>query len=100
MIILQIKNKEKLKAWGKGNNKLVVCTLCGNWNFSKDEIEELGNELNAERKKWTITANIVKEINGIRIPVEMEATWDLDSGDWNWLKLVISEIEYNTPKEY
>jgi hypothetical protein len=60
----------------------------------------MGNELNAERKKWTITANKVKEMNGIRIPVEMEATWELDSGDWNWLKLEISEIEYNIAQEY
>jgi len=57
MIILQIKDTEELKAMGKGNNKLVVCTLCGNWNFSKDEIEELGNELNAEVVKIPTMCN-------------------------------------------
>lgn len=39
-------------------------------------------------------------MNGIRIPSELEATWKLDSGDWNWLKLEMSEIEYNLPEEY
>ena len=70
-------------------------------NFIKyTALRYMGNEINAERKEWVMTANKNKEINGIRIPVELEATWKLDSGDWNWLKLEISKIEYNTPEQF
>lgn len=50
MIILKIKNRDELKAKSKEgkNNKLAVCGLCPSWNFSKEEIDALGKELNAE----------------------------------------------------
>lgn len=49
----------------------------------------------AEPTEWTVSASKIEERNGIRIPVELKADWKLETGDWTWLKLKISDIEYN-----
>lgn len=49
-------------------------------------------------KLWTVTAIKTEEINGIKIPVECEASWDLKNGKWTWLKLKIKELKYNLEK--
>lgn len=55
----------------------------------------MGNEENSEQKEWTVTADKIEEVNGIRIPTRMKATWRLENGDWTWLKITIEEIKYN-----
>lgn len=45
--------------------------------------------------EWTVIATKIKEFNGIKIPVECEASWKLKQGKWTWLKLKISDIRYN-----
>ncbi len=45
--------------------------------------------------KWTVVANKIESRNGIRIPTECEAKWELDSAEWTWLWLKINHIEYN-----
>lgn len=46
-------------------------------------------------KEWIVTAKETSEINGIRIPVKLDATWKLETGDWTWLQIEIETIEYN-----
>ena len=48
-----------------------------------------------EPMEWIVIANKTEERNGIKIPTECEATWNLESGSWTWLKLKIKHIEYN-----
>jgi hypothetical protein len=48
-----------------------------------------------EPTKWTVTATKIEERNGIKIPVACEASWALEQGDWTWLKLKITDIQYN-----
>lgn len=48
--------------------------------------------------EWTVIANKTEEQNGIKIPTECEAIWNLDSKKWTWLKLKIKHIEYNVKK--
>jgi len=59
MITLKIKNIEKLKAKAKTgkNNKLIICSLCPAWNFTKDEISNLARELNAEEVRIPVICN-------------------------------------------
>ena len=45
--------------------------------------------------EWKVTASKTEERNGIKIPVESKAEWKLESGDWTWLKLKITDIKYN-----
>lgn len=49
----------------------------------------------AKRFPWVLTVNSYKEFEGVRIPNDMNATWELDSGDFTWLKLVIGNVKYN-----
>ena len=43
-----------------------------------------------ENKGWNI-------MNGMRIPYKSEITWKLKTGDCTWLKLEVTDIEYNKP---
>ncbi|NAS30640.1 hypothetical protein GTQ40_06630 [Flavobacteriaceae bacterium R38] len=45
--------------------------------------------------KWTVLATKSEIHNGIKIPVECEASWELEEGEWIWLKLKITDIQYN-----
>jgi hypothetical protein len=54
-----------------------------------------GNTPDAKRYEWIITVRKHAVMDGIKIPVEMDATWKLDEGDWTWLKMTIEEIRYN-----
>ncbi len=47
--------------------------------------------------EWTVTATKTGLRNGIKIPVELKVDWKLDNGNWAWLKLKITDIEYNIP---
>ena len=48
-----------------------------------------------EPTEWTVIATKTEERNGIKIPIECEASWNLESGKWTWLKLKITDIQYN-----
>jgi hypothetical protein len=48
-----------------------------------------------EPKEWTVMATKSEVRNGIRIPVECEASWQLEDRSWNWLKLRLKDIRYN-----
>jgi hypothetical protein len=54
-----------------------------------------GNEADAKRQEWVIEATENREMDGVRIPTQMTATWKLDQGDWTWLKLEVTDIQYN-----
>lgn len=45
--------------------------------------------------EWTITVTRSAVHNGIKIPTESEASWQLDTGSWTWLKLTVTHVEYN-----
>lgn len=49
----------------------------------------------AEPTEWTVTAIKTEERNGIRIPVECEVNWELENGQWTWLKFEVKDIQYN-----
>lgn len=46
-------------------------------------------------EKWIINCELHQEMNGIRIPVRSTVTWRLKSGDFTWLKLYITDINYS-----
>jgi hypothetical protein len=45
--------------------------------------------------KWIVSTLKTEERNGIKLPVELKAEWELENGKWTWLLLKIKEIEYN-----
>lgn len=74
----------------------------GTFHFDKDgrflkfeTMRYAESDENSERKLWTVTATKTGVRNGISIPVEANLKWKLEEGDWTWLKLKITHIEYN-----
>ncbi len=54
-----------------------------------------GNEPTAKRYDWTMDITEYKTFEGIKVPTKMRSTWKLEEGDWNWLKLEVTEVKYN-----
>lgn len=50
----------------------------------------------AEPMEWTVSSNKTEVRDGVRIPVELEATWKLEEQHWTWLKLKIGDVNYKT----
>ncbi len=49
---------------------------------------------------WSTPIKGYKEINGIMIPAKGKAVWNLSSGDFSYITLEITDIEYNNPLIY
>lgn len=60
----------------------------------------MGGGKNAGLEKWQVVAKEHAFMDGFRIPVRLEATWKLKSGDFTWYKLEITGVEYNKPYLY
>ncbi|MDG1278164.1 MAG: hypothetical protein P8O16_12855 [Algoriphagus sp.] len=56
-----------------------------------------GDDPNAARKEWIMTVEEYAFFEGIKVPSKMKATWNLEQGEWNWLKLEVKNLEYNQP---
>lgn len=64
-------------------------------NFKKFVAMRYQDSNAAEPTEWTVIATQIEERNGIKIPVECEASWKLASGEWTWLRLKVEDIQYN-----
>src|SRR5690606_6370284 len=53
------------------------------------------NTVGSARLEWIISAQKYSDINGIKIPVVLNATWMLDSGPWTWCNIDGTEMKYN-----
>lgn len=49
---------------------------------------------------WSTPIREYREINGIRVPTRGEGVWKLSSGDFSYIRLEITEIEYDSPSGY
>jgi len=67
-------------------------------NFKKFVAMRYQDSNALEPREWTVIATKTEKRNGIKIPVECEANWNLESGKWTWLKLKITDIRYNVKK--
>lgn len=66
-----------------------------NGNFIKFVAMRYQDSKASEATRWTVVATKTEERNGIKIPVECEASWALKEGEWTWLKLEITDIQYH-----
>ena len=48
------------------------------------------------KEKWTTPFRNYKEMNGFKVPTEGEAIWNLSSGDFTYIKLRITDIDYDS----
>ena len=63
-----------------------------------DRYKESGK--NAALERWEVVITKYGVINGVKIPVNLEVTWKLKTGDFTWYKLDITEIDYNRAEMY
>lgn len=49
---------------------------------------------------WSTPIEKYREVHGIRIPTKGEGVWKLSSGDFNYIRIEIIDIEYNNPSIY
>jgi hypothetical protein len=78
------------------------CTGSGTFYFNENgdfvkfvALRFMGNKADAKRYPWVLTVDDYAVFDGIQVPSKMKATWKLDEGDWTWLDLEITSIEYN-----
>jgi hypothetical protein len=86
------------KATFRLNNKEVsgLFTFTENGEFHSFEAERYyGGGEDAKKEKWLVEAVSYKEFEGIKVPDKSKVTWKLPEGDFNWLNLEITELEYN-----
>ncbi|MDX1409146.1 MAG: DUF6544 family protein, partial [Saprospiraceae bacterium] len=53
------------------------------------------NTPTAQRYPWVLTVEAYETFEGRRIPSALQATWQLEDGDWTWLKLHLTKVSYN-----
>ncbi|WP_345190914.1 DUF6920 family protein [Algibacter agarivorans] len=58
-----------------------------------------GNE-GSKLEKRVVNMTDHKVFNGYKIPYKYEVSWQLKEGDFNWLNLEITDLEYNTLNPY
>jgi hypothetical protein len=83
------------------NNKKVsgLFTFTRNGELKSFEAERYyGAGEDAQKEKWLVEVLSYKEIEGITIPNKSKVIWKLPEDDFNWLKLEITELEYNPQK--
>lgn len=64
-------------------------------NFKKFTARRFQDASAAEPTEWIVHATKTERHHGIKIPVACEASWELESGTWTWLKLKITDIQFN-----
>ena len=80
----------------KGSSGSAVFHFNDRWDLSGCNADRyMGTGNRASLEKWEVRSLEYGVLNGIRIPVKSEVTWKLKTGDFTWLKLEITEIEYN-----
>ncbi|MEN6349517.1 MAG: DUF6544 family protein, partial [Syntrophomonas sp.] len=47
---------------------------------------------------WGGIARGYQEFNGVRISNKLDVTWKLKSGDFNWMQVQVTRIDYNQPE--
>ena len=52
---------------------------------------------NAVPERWSTPVKEYAEMNGLKVPVKAEAVWNLASGDFTYIDLEVTDIEYNNP---
>jgi hypothetical protein len=80
----------------KGTNGDGIFYFDEEGNFTKFiAMRFLTNEPDAIKYPWILTVDDYAVFEGIKVPSEVKATWELEHTDWTWLDLKIEDIQYN-----
>ena len=53
-----------------------------------------------ELASWSTPCTGYQEFNGIKLPYKGEGVWKLNEGELSYIKVEVSQIEYNMPFIY
>ena len=67
-------------------------------NFVAERYMSAGDSFSLET--WSTPIDDHAEMEGLRLPVSGEGVWHLDAGDFSYIRLRITELEYDTPLPY
>ncbi|MDD8017567.1 MAG: hypothetical protein PHP42_04280 [Bacteroidota bacterium] len=67
-------------------------------DFRTERYRAVGDKF--ELAPWVTPVLKYSEMNGVMIPSEGEAIWKLKDGDFSYIRLKVTEIDYNTPTLY
>jgi len=67
---------------------------------SFEALRYFGGSNDAEMFTWKIRANRYQVFDGIKVPADCSVTWSLPEGDFEWLQLIINDMEYNSVEMY
>jgi hypothetical protein len=56
-----------------------------------------GGGPDAVQHQWVVEAMEYRKLNSYRIPSKAKVTWKLPEGDFTWLELEITDLQYNIP---
>jgi hypothetical protein len=85
------------------NNKSVSGIFNFNKNGTVSSFEAnryYGGNDDAQLEKWVIIIEEYKSFNDIKIPNKSRVIWKLKNEDFQWLKLEVTDIEYNVSDIY
>jgi hypothetical protein len=49
---------------------------------------------------WETPMTDYREFNGLKLPVKGYALWKMDGGDFSYINLEITDLEYNAAETY
>ena len=52
------------------------------------------------RERWTTYYRRYREVDNVKIPIEGEAVWNLDTGNFSYARFILTDIEFNDPTRY
>jgi hypothetical protein len=64
-------------------------------NFKKYAAMRYKDADDSHPTEWTVAVIRSQTLNGIKIPVEAKVSWKLSEGDWTWLQLRVTKINYS-----
>lgn len=67
-------------------------------NFASDRYHEVNGVYVEDR--WETPMTGYGEFNGLKLPVKGEAVWKMSSGDFSYIKLEVTALEYDTNEIY
>jgi len=67
-------------------------------NFITERYQEKDGQYSLET--WSTPITGYKEMNGVNIPNRGYAEWNLSTGDFKYIDVEITDIEYNNPLKY
>ncbi|MCX2744145.1 hypothetical protein OO013_09725 [Mangrovivirga sp. M17] len=71
-------------------------TFDENSNFKQFKtLRYQGGDKTSKRIPWIVTALNHGEFQGVTVPVELKAEWQLDDELWTWLQLEVTDIKYS-----